>query len=256
MLTPQQIKEYAFSLASGSKVLARSWRAFMITSVMLTWGGILSLIFLVIWEGRDALAKQIYTKLSTDEGTLTPALDPWSMVPVEEFPEFWKCEEQRCIPDEAKRAAVNDILLQLKNDLQAVRVVYSVYGFSYRRVVAQATALGEYPLGQEMWITPLNQPGIAENIRLHEKGLCSSVQISKLPEGSLLRVEAPIQNTSFIKNCPTDKKDIAYYLQGYLSADFDENADADLPEVERQMREAAEEIEEIMGFDEQKLKPD
>lgn len=240
-----QIDEAADSAAKASKTLADAWKQILIATGLLSIVGTVGLAGLMLWEGREQVAADIYKILSANNEN-TAFIDEWSLVPPNQFPEFWDCSSSGCVPDEARREKVNERLERLMADAGAIRAVFSLYGQNYRRIGEQVTVLGERRLSRELWLVPLSQDGYDENILRHSRGQCNSLNIGELDEGSLLRVEAPLYNTAFLQNCPVDRQDIPYQVRGYVSLDFSSQPNA--AQIEALLRSAAEDIEDVMGY--------
>ena len=245
---PVKLLEYMGSLASGSEALAKSWRAVLVASGLVGWLSVGGIIIYSFWEGRESLAEKAFLLFSSRAAPTMSLAQPWFLVPIESFPEFWVCSKKSCEPDYKKQKAVQEVLEKVRGEQNAVRSVYAVYGDSYRRLAAQTKNPRQRVIGQELWIIPLTQSGYSENIKQHERGLCNTIRVSELEEGSILRIEAPLYNLVLSKNCPIDQEDVPYQVKGYIAMDFDEMP-TDLPKVELSLRQAAEEIEVIMGYD-------
>lgn len=249
MFDIKNLRTYASLISDSSDRMAKSWRSILMASGLVMVLTTIALIVFAIWQGRTALATAVYKTISKGVESAPILIDPWYLVPAEEFPEFWSCEKGGCVVDATRKQGVKDVIENLRGDLGSVRAVYSIYGATYRRIAAQTKSPGQRELGQELWIVPLSQDGYNDNLVQHQLGRCNSIVVAELEPGSLLRVEAPAYNLAYGQNCPTDQEDIAYKIKGYVSVDFAE-VPADLSLVESKLRQAAEDIEAVMGYDE------
>lgn len=248
-----QVDEHADSIARGSMLLAKAWRSILTALGLASLTGIVGLIFLALYEGREQVAADLYGLITTGKTDSALLLDEWSLVPPDEFVEFWDCQPGGCVPNDERRQAVNERLSDLVAETGANRAVFSLYGQNYRRIAAQSTRLGQRSLEQSLWLVPLSQDGYDDNVAKHLRDECNSIIVQNLSDGSLLRIEAPLYNTARLENCPVNEsnpltgRDDPRLLKGYVTADF-ADMDVDVADVEERLQDAAEDIEEIMGW--------
>lgn len=246
----KDVDEYAESVSDAGGTILAHWRNFATFFTAFIFICVSGIGLYTLYEGRGALGKLAYNAITAGAKDAPRLLNEWSLVPVEDFPEFWICQHGGCIINESKRNKVIEELDRLRGETGAVRTVFSVYGSTHRRVAAQSVALGEESLKEELWLLSIRQDGYNQSVINHQRGICNEIIIDELVEGSTLRVEAAVYNTSYLKNCPVNENDIPYQVKGYVSLDLSELPDeADKPVLELRLKQAAEKIEQIMGYD-------
>lgn len=242
MLDPKKVEEGLDSIINISNKIQENWKPILFTSAVMV---AISVPY-GLYENRDYYLPIVYRRLTKD--TSAPKLlTPWSVVPPEEHPELWVCDKWGCKPDEAKQEKVRETLFRIQSDISSDRVAFMVYSESYRRLVMETKTLGIEPLRQELWLVSLRQPGVAEGLIEHKKGLCHYLVIEELPEGSLLRMEAPLYGNKSLGTCPLDNNELIYHVKGYLRADFSNILNLEeRQDMEEILQEGAEEIEQII----------
>lgn len=246
----EKIDDYAGDLSRAAYVIADAWKVIVISMGLISLSGGLFLVGYAAWKGRDALASVVYHTLS-GSATSPVSLTPWSMLPPEQFPEFWHCSAKGCVADTEKQLAVLELLDNIRYEAKGIRVTFSVYGPTFRRVAAQSVSINEREIPPELWVVPLSQPGYKQNVAAHSYGHCKEIIVSQLPEGSILRVEAPLYNTQKIVNCPVDKRDREFSPVGYVSVDLNSRSPYydSTDRVRSILISNIEKLEQVMGYD-------
>jgi hypothetical protein len=171
MIDPNQFDEYAESIVKAGDTIRDNF-----VSVSLAGLTVLScLVGLVGYQERATLLPIIYKRLAKD----TPAPNlatPWSQIPAEEYPEFFVCsKEEGCTPDPDKKEKIFQILRKVQAEIKADRVLFYVYSGEYRRLAAEVDSTGVKPLGQELWLVSVQNPGVLEPLKDHKNNTCKRI---------------------------------------------------------------------------------
>lgn len=242
----KDIDEVAESAVDGANKIAHSWRNLLVASGVLAWFGLLGTAVYSLWEGRSQVASDIYqllvAGLDADE---TGALDEWNSTDPSQYPALWVCNNNSCRPNDVAKQQVAEILERLNGETGSVRSVLSLVSShgGYRRIVAQSTALNEDRLPVALWVVPLSQPGY-KMAELADGG-CDFVDVSTLPEGSILATSASRYNTAYVYRCGIDDPSRLYDIRGYIGLDFSAPVGND-EYVRERMKKTAADVAEVL----------
>lgn len=249
------IDDYAAEIVKALHVVSNNWKALLKVGFIIALGFLTFGIFAILWENRDDFALILFKTISS-EPNAPVIVEEWTLLPIDQFPEFWDCDRYGCTINQAKKTAVESVLKQATQSLNGVRTVFAVYGDTYRRIASQDAALGQQRLSRDLWRLPLSQPGYQSRTRPFNRKECIQINLTDLPIGSILRIEGPKYNTATLLSCPiTRQNGNNYDLTGYITLDLEvepdvstEAARATLDKVKQELAAYAQRIEEVMGY--------